>query len=150
MGRSLDPLVRGREWGAERAVFSELYGGFPGARVIARMVRRGIWKYNHYHGEPAELFNMEDDPLEFHNLAEKPACREVREKLEALVLENWHPEEISIKLQEHRERIQYLGRWGRAVNPPDPDQWQGMKPPFPDPWRQNALAIPEYAKWVKE
>ena len=149
MGRSLDPLMRGEKWGQKRAVFSELYGGFPGVHVVARMVRKGPWKYNYYHGEPGELFNLEDDPLEFHNLADDRTYQDVRNELETLVLKDWDPEEVSVRLREHRERIKYLGQWGRRVNPPDPDEWEGMKPPFPDEWRRNALAVPEYARWVK-
>ena len=116
---------------------------------MARMVRRGPWKYNYYHGEPAELFNLKDDPLEFHNLADDRTYRDICNEIKGLVLEDWDPEEVSVRLREHRERIKYLGQWGRRVNPLDPDEWEGMKPPFPDEWRRNALAVPEYARLVK-
>ena len=150
MGRSLDPLIHGREHDLERVVFSELYGAFPATPVVARMVRKGPWKYNFYYEEPAELFNLEEDPAEFHNLADDPAHQKIRRELEALVLQGWDPHEASVKNREDREMRQYMGQWTRAVNPPDPDQWDGMKPPFPEEWRENALAVPEYAERVKD
>ena len=113
------------------------------------MVRQGVWKYNYYHGQPSEMFNLEEDPREFHNVAEDPAYQDIRGKLEKLVLEGWAPEEILPKLREFKQRVDYLEQWTRAVNPPDPDQWEGMKPPFPDEWRQNALSLPEYANWLR-
>ena len=149
-GHSLAPLIQGEESDQERAVFSELYLGFPGVPVIARMVRKGPWKYNYYHGESPELFNLEKDPAEFRNLANEPQYQDVCEELEMLVLEGWNPEEVLSKALEHRERVEYLRQWTNAVNPPDPDHWDGMKPPFPDEWKENALAIPEYARLVKQ
>ena len=150
-GRSLDSLIKGEKWPDERAVFSELYRRFPGeSAVVARMVRQGVWKYNYYHGQPSEMFNLEEDPREFHNVAEAPAYRDIRGKLEKLVLEGWDPEEILPKLREFKQGVDYLEQWTRAVNPPDPDQWEGMKPPFPEEWRQNALSLPEYTNWLRK
>ena len=149
-GRSLGPLIRGGEWDWERAVFCELYDGFPGVRLAARMARKGPWKYNYYHGQPAELFNLEEDPAEFHNLVDDPAHQSISKELETLVLQGWDPQEASVKSREDRSRREYLVRWAKAVNPPDPNQWEGRKGPFPDEWKENALAFPEYAKWVEE
>ena len=150
MGQSLDPFIHGKAMDQERVVYSELYSGFPGVRTIARMARQGPWKYNFYDGEPSELFNLVDDPHEFDNLAEKRTYRDVCNKMKKLVLQNWDPDKISIKLQEHRDRMDYLGEWGKMVSPPDPDEWDGMKRSFPNKWKENALAISEYARLLKD
>ena len=150
VGRSLDPLMRGKQGDRERAVFSELYLHSPSDPVVARMVRKGPWKYNYYYGEPAELFNLEEDPAEFRNLARAPMYKDVGKELETLALEHWDPEEILPKLREDRERRAYLRQWTDAANPADPDLWDGIKPPFPDQWREDALSIPQYAAWLEE
>lgn len=52
----------------------------------AKMVRTARWKYNYYVGHGEELFDMENDPEEAHNLAADPAHREVvREMKDALL-----------------------------------------------------------------
>ncbi len=37
------------------------------------MIRTDRWKYNHYVGFPPQLFDMQKDPDEVHNLADNPA-----------------------------------------------------------------------------
>ena len=149
-GRSLDGVISGERSGNDRAVFCENYQGFPGVDVIARMVRRGPWKYSFYYGERPELFNLDEDPGEFRNLARDPSHQTVCDELRALVLEGWDPEAISSSRRAYRERTAYLKRWSRAVEPPDPDQWDGLRAPHPQEWVQNALAIPEYARWQED
>jgi len=146
-GHSLDSLIHGEKPDVERVVFSEYY---PRGPIVARMVRKGPWKYNFYYGELPELFNLKEDPAEFHNLADDPTYQDVCNELEALILEGWDPEEILFNLRESRERERYLRQWSESLNPPDPDLWDGMKPPFPAAWRENTLSIPEYARWVRE
>ena len=146
-GRSLNELILGDPSFKDRAVISELYQGFPGVDLIARMVRKGPWKYNYYHGERPELFNLEQDPGEFCNLAEERMWRQTCDELRALALVGWDPQGIASLIRESRERTAYLSRWSRTVNPPDPDQWSGLHEPVPEEWLQNALDIPEYADW---
>ena len=50
----------------ERVTFSEYHG--HGVRASAFMVRKGVWKYIHHIEAPHQLFNIEDDPDELHNL----------------------------------------------------------------------------------
>ena len=54
-----------------RAVFSEFHG--LGATNAVFMIRTDRWKYNHYVGFPPQLFDMQKDPDEVHNLADNPA-----------------------------------------------------------------------------
>lgn len=64
---------------SERTVFSEYHA--VGAVSAAYMIRKGDWKYIHYHGFEPELFNLTKDPEEFQDLASDPACRKVRDAL---------------------------------------------------------------------
>jgi len=58
---SLVPILEGRDHPVREAVFSENYFG--------RMVRWHEWKYVYYPGKPyGELYNLEEDPQEQHNL----------------------------------------------------------------------------------
>ena len=50
----------------ESVTFSEYHG--HGIRASAFMVRKGVWKYIHHIEAPHQLFNIEDDPDELHNL----------------------------------------------------------------------------------
>ena len=143
-GSSLHGLIQGEKQG-EGMVFSELYIGKP-----MRMVRKGPWKYNFYYGEAPELFNLEEDPGEFRNLAGDAKHRNLCKELENLVLDGWNPEEISSAMREEKERVNYLKQWTEAVNPPDPGQWEGMKPSFPEEWKENATSLPEYVEWKRE
>jgi len=74
-GQSLVPLLRGGAPGRTRDfVVSELDYSFRNARVAlgrgpgecrAWMVRTARWKYVHYQGMRAQLFDLDNDPFEF-------------------------------------------------------------------------------------
>ena len=100
----------GSPWNPARAVFSEFEAHAtdrPG-----RMVRRGRYKLNYYHGEQPELFDLSADPHEVVNLASDPAYANVRDDLIALVLDDWSPDEIDRRVREsqRRRRILFAGR----------------------------------------
>jgi choline-sulfatase len=67
-----------------RAVFSEYHG--HGTRASAYMIRRGRWKYIHYVAAPDQLFDLEADPDELHDLrtTHPHIVRELRRELEAI------------------------------------------------------------------
>ena len=92
-----------------RAVFAEFEA--HGTDRPGRMVRRGRFKLNYYHGEPPELFDLEADPNEVTNLASRPAFAGVRDDLIALVLEDWSPDEVEAQVREsqRRRRILFAG-----------------------------------------
>jgi len=89
-----------------------------------RMVRRGPWKLNVHHGyDRPELFNLDEDPDEYVDRAEDPACAPVREELTALVLDGWDAEQVERTLARRGPDHKVLADWADAVRPDDPDQW---------------------------
>jgi len=74
-GQSLLELASGAN--PSRAAFSEYHAvGSPSA---AFMLAHGGYKYHHYVGYPCELFDLQDDPQELHDLAASPRHQAVRE-----------------------------------------------------------------------
>jgi len=91
-GRSLLPLLRPGEatvpW--RDAAFSELDYAFRPARLDlglaphearAFMVRTAAWKYIHYEHFRPQLFDLNADPDEFHDLGDSPAHAAVQAAL---------------------------------------------------------------------
>jgi arylsulfatase A-like enzyme len=88
-GKSLRPLLEGRETGVREVAVSELdYAIYGAARELglaphqARMVmaRSDRFKYIHYDGLPPQLFDLQEDPLEFNDLGSDPGYAAVREQ----------------------------------------------------------------------
>ena len=90
---------------------------------IHRMIRRGDWKLNYYHGQEPQLFNLGEDPREIDDRVADPACQEVRESLTAELLDGWDPEAIAQKMAAKRADLEVLTAWARGVNPPDQHRW---------------------------
>ena len=98
-------------------------GPFAGHGVFQRMVRRGDWKLNYYHGMPCQLFNLRDDPRETNDLAADPGCAPVRDELLDQLLRDWDPEWVMARMAALREDQKILGAWARRVQPPDRYRW---------------------------
>lgn len=80
-----------------RAVFSEYYA--HGAGLPIRMIRHGRFKYVYYHGERAELYDLEVDPGEKNNLAGRAEYAEREGELRVRVLDGWDPDGIDKKVR---------------------------------------------------
>lgn len=76
-GESLIDFARGRY--EERTAFSEYYS--QGIYTAMFMLRKGDYKYVHYVGERPQLFNLKEDPLEEHDLAEQEEYRDVLDEM---------------------------------------------------------------------
>ena len=112
-GGDIRPLLFGGEDGG-RAVISEYYA--HGAGLPIRMIRHGHHKYVHYHGEPAELYDLASDPGEKHNLAGLPDYAECEHALRARVLEGWDPDGIDAKVRRsQRDRRLIAGVGGHGT-----------------------------------
>jgi choline-sulfatase len=72
-------------------VFAEYALNSPNAKY---MVREGAWKYIFWAHDREELYNLQTDPVELHNLAADVRCRGQVERLKALLFA-WHrPAEV--------------------------------------------------------
>jgi choline-sulfatase len=121
-GRSFWSALRSGGGAWPDCVYSEQASA--AADEASRMVRRGPWKYIHYTGHEAELYNLEEDPGECVNLAGEPRHAETRRRLhELLVADGWDPEAIRRHLRQRAAEYQYLYRYARALEPRDPLQW---------------------------
>ena len=90
-GRSLMPLINGEPVDTWRdAVFSEIdYAaydardqlGVPAQEARGYMLRTQAWKYVHFTNFPPQLFDLEADPDEFHDLGRSDQYADIRTTL---------------------------------------------------------------------
>jgi choline-sulfatase len=119
-GRSFLPLLRSPEAPWDDLAFAE---HCTDEGQYQRMVRRGDWKLNYYHGQPAQLFNLADDPDELVDRADDPACRDVRDELTRLALDGWEPDAIAAEMATRRAELPIIRAWTRQIDPPDQYRW---------------------------
>ena len=119
-GRSVLPLFRNEKMDWEDVAFSE-YCTDDGC--YHRMIRRDEWKLNYYHGQPSQLFNLKEDPNEWHDRANDPSCQDILMELTDSVLDGWDPEKIKEQMAAKREDTKILGSWGRNTQPIDQFRW---------------------------
>ncbi|SCK35183.1 choline-sulfatase [Variovorax sp. HW608] len=63
----------------ERPILSEYHAA--GSNSAGFMLRKGRWKYHYYVGFRPELFDLQEDPEELHDLAADPAHAQVLESM---------------------------------------------------------------------
>lgn len=109
-GRSLVSLLsNGKDASWADTAISEYTA--DGVCAPCRMIRKGPYKYVYMHGHKPLLYNLESDPRELENLAGSPAAASIERELNAAILKEWDPDEITrevIRSQQHRLRIQRL------------------------------------------
>lgn len=123
-GRSFRPVLLNEDLPHDDVVFAEDTLGGP-----SRMVRSGPWKYNYYHENAPELFNMEEDPGELRNLAGVSKYRSVEESLRDLVLKDWDPNAVIDSLSTLAPKRRLIAGWIRSAGPPEPDPVWFAEPP---------------------
>jgi len=94
-----------------------------GMAVQQRMLRAGRFKLIYYHGYEPQLFDLEDDPREQHDLARSRRHQAVREQLLRQLLADWDPEAIARRMRERRREKDVLASWAGATRPPDQHRW---------------------------
>ena len=130
-GQSLLPILRGEpvtDW--REAAFSELDWTFRGARRRlglptgqhrAFMVRERDWKYVHWtSGLPPQLYDLANDPEEFHDLGRDPAHEATRARLRERLLD-WATKlkcrttltwaEAEFRTDRHKAAGVFYGEW---------------------------------------
>ena len=68
------------------------------------MIKRGDWKYNYYVGHEPQLFDLSEDPGEFHDLAADQRHASVRASLHRELLNIADPEQVSERALRDQER----------------------------------------------
>jgi choline-sulfatase len=95
-GASLLPLLEGDDsvdHEGTRVVFSEYHLEKVWAPCF--MVRRGPYKYVYVHGHDQQLFDLDDDPREEHDLSNSPDHQVVRDELRDLLFARFDPEALA-------------------------------------------------------
>jgi len=124
-GENLFSLISGEtEDNPERFVISQL-GDIKGDRPSA-MIRKGPWKLvAHYGYEHPQLFHLEHDPDELHDLADDQDYGSIRQELLEILQQHWDGE----RFQQISERViahyNLFGQWVRATKPEQQEHWKG-------------------------
>lgn len=104
-GSSLLPLMRsGSDAGRKGYAISEYYGhGVPNPM---RMIRMDDWKYILYLDAKQSLFNLTDDPDEYHDLIDEPGePQRIAAKCDRLLREDWDEPLARANFQRVDERM---------------------------------------------
>jgi choline-sulfatase len=105
-GESLLPVLTGGAMDPGRAVITE-YLAHAAATPI-RMVRRQQWKYVYYHGESVELYRLDVDPHEEHNLASDSEHAGIAAELRAIALKDWEPDALATAIRRSQRERQMI------------------------------------------
>ena len=109
-GRDLRQLALAED--PEREVLAEYHDG--GSTTGSFMLRWGRWKYVHHVGLAAQLFDMQADPTETHDLASDPAYAETLAEGERRLRGHCDPEAVDhTAQQDQRQRV--VERGGREA-----------------------------------
>lgn len=103
-GRSLVPLVATGDDAGVAEAFSEYTA--EGVTGPCCMLRRGRYKYVYTHGHPDLLYDLQTDPNELANVAQKlpQVLAEMRER----VLSRWNPEDITRQVYASQARRKFI------------------------------------------
>ena len=127
-GRSFWPLLTSGRQDWDHTVFSEYctdaVPAWTGGRAVQqRMLRQGDWKLHYYHGEPARLYDLANDPQETTNLAGDPECAARAAQMLALLLDGWDPDAISEHMIKRRTNKNIVANWAGQLNPQSTHLW---------------------------
>ena len=117
-GDSLIPLIESNSTDWKDFAFSEYLA--HGVQRPMAMLRKGQYKYNYSLGDPPELYDINEDPGEFHNLANESRYQTICRELEAELLAEWDPVEIEKQVRESQKARILIdkvtdGQWRKPV-----------------------------------
>lgn len=121
-GDSLVPLLEDEPVKWRNTAMSEFSASFR-EDPHGRMIRSGPWKLMQYYEHEPMLFNLEDDPNEFEDLADDPAFHDVVTHLQREVTDGWDPETAQKEVDRTRRDQGVIAQWRRALDRDDPDIW---------------------------
>lgn len=127
-GCSFWPLLTNGRQDWDNTVFSEYctdaVPAWTGGRAVQqRMLRQDDWKLHYYHGEPARLYDLANDPQETTDLAGDPECAARAAQMLALLLDGWDPDAISKRMIKRRANKDIVANWARQMNPQSTHLW---------------------------
>jgi len=103
-GDSLLPLMLGNTENWKNEAFSEYLA--HGVERPMAMLRRGRYKLNYSLGDQPELYDIEEDAKEFHDLSDELEYQPVLEDLKSRLLSHWDAGEIERQVrQSQKERL---------------------------------------------
>ena len=107
-GNSLRPLLDGdtKDW--DDTVYAENLA--EGAMTPILMVRKGRYKYIVSGIDPAQLFDLVDDPLEVRNIYGDPAYQAIAKELDDLASQTWNREELTNNVADSQRQRLFLGK----------------------------------------
>ena len=100
-GHSLIDLAHGGV--AKRPVLSEYHA--IGSTSGATMHRHGPWKYCHYVGQKAQLFNLGIDPGELHDLAADPDSQDTLKTCETSLRHHLDPDAVDRRAKQRQNEL---------------------------------------------
>ncbi len=140
-GQSLVPLCRDTSAVGADLVFGE--GLSEGADTPVLMVKRGSMKYVWSEIDPAQLYDLSNDPHELANLADDAAHATSVAELDAIMRDTWDIETLGSNVLESQRRRVFLRSLYAGGNAPE---WRTAPP---DQASQRVLAEGEkYNDWA--
>jgi choline-sulfatase len=124
-GRSLLPLIDGREEGRNRTVIAEYLG--EGTIEPIRMVRRSNQKYITVNNYAPQLYDLEKDPEETENTAGKREYADIEKDLRTRAEAGWDGNALKKEVmasQQERFIVRSTAQFGTAPN------WNYASGPF--------------------
>lgn len=117
----------------EREVFGEYHAA--GAVNGVFMLRRGPWKYIHYANMPPQLFNLEDDPEELSDLAQRSEHAATLEGFRAALENRLDPVAIDAEIKDLQQKVldrhggaeAILARGSMGASPPPDTKFGGLR-----------------------
>jgi choline-sulfatase len=111
-GKSVIPLLDGSDT-APRTVFAEMH--VEDNPTLCFMVRRGRHKYIYLHEIGAQLFDLDADPGEWHNLAGSPEHAQIEDELRRAIVERFDLDSIEADIKRSIE-ARHLIRQAMRIN----------------------------------
>lgn len=92
------------------------------------LIRQDGYKYTYCENYPDQLYNLDDDKNELHNLAGNPGYVEIQQQLKQQVLETWDCEAIGVQVRLSQARRRLINK---AFSNGDLENWD-YKPAYDD------------------
>lgn len=102
-GKSLTPLITGKEDGSTRFAYTESHS--EGNPAGSCMIRMGDWKLMDFTWYGECLFNLKEDPNEINNLIDDPRYKDVTDKLRYQLHQLVDTEAITLRAFEFQNKV---------------------------------------------